>query len=173
MKKNIITRKITTEDAAAYLSLALQLDSESHFRAYEPGERPVSISGMRDYISKLLDSRNSMIFLAYSDNILCGYLEAIGGTYNRNRHSVHVNLAVLNEYAGIGAATSLFENLFNWAYVIKIHRIDLTVFTYNTPAINLYKKLGFETEGIKKDSFKVDGAFVDEYIMSKFLSTAN
>lgn len=169
MQKNIITRKIRLQDAPTYLSLSTRLDNETEFRAYEPGERPASVSVMENYISKLLSSDNNMIFLAFTGDVLCGYIEAIGGIYNRNRHSVHINLAVLREYSGIGVASLLFEDLFNWAREVKLHRIDLTVFTYNTQAINLYKKLGFETEGTKKDSFKINGTFVDELIMAKFI----
>ncbi|MHC1737447.1 MAG: N-acetyltransferase family protein [Ignavibacteriaceae bacterium] len=169
MQKNFITRKITPEDAPAYLALSTLLDNESVFRAYEPGERPASVSDMGIYIYKLLASGNSIIFLAFDGDKLCGYIEAIGGIYNRNRHSAHINLAVLKEYSGMGVASLLFQDLFCWARELKLRRIDLTVFTYNTPAINLYNKLGFETEGIKKDSFKVDGSFVDEFIMAKYL----
>lgn len=169
MQIKFITRKITPEDASEYLAFSVLLDNETVFRAYEPGERPVSLSGMEIYITNLLKSGNSMIFLAFAGDTLCGYIEAIGGFYNRNRHSVHINLAVLKQFSGMGVASLLFEDLFNWAMELKLHRIDLTVFTYNIPAINLYKKLGFETEGTKKDSFKVDGVFVDEFIMAKYL----
>ncbi len=39
--------------------------------------------------------------------------------------------------------------------------------TNNERAINLYKKFVFETEGVRKNSMKVDGKYIDEYYMAK------
>jgi RimJ/RimL family protein N-acetyltransferase len=36
---------------------------------------------------------------------------------------------------------------------------------------SLYQKMGFQVEGIKKDSLLVDGVYVDEYYMGKILNT--
>ncbi|HOJ17548.1 MAG: GNAT family N-acetyltransferase [Ignavibacteriales bacterium] len=169
MRKNIVIRQISENDAREYLELATLLDNESVYRAYEPGERNNSPATIRSYIAELLNKKNNMIFLAFYDTTLCGYLEAIGGTYKRTEHSVHINLAVLKKYQGLGMATLLFEALFEWAVNFNIHRIDLSVVTDNSPAINLYKKTGFETEGIKRHSFLVANSYMDEYLMSKII----
>lgn len=39
----------------------------------------------------------------------------------------------------------------------------------NTVAKNLYEKNGFVVEGIKKNSMIVDGEYIDEFYMAKFL----
>ncbi|OAO80482.1 hypothetical protein A0O32_1432 [Anoxybacillus flavithermus] len=41
--------------------------------------------------------------------------------------------------------------------------------TQNQAGIALYKKMGFEIEGIKKHSLLVNGRFMDEYYMAKIL----
>jgi RimJ/RimL family protein N-acetyltransferase len=38
---------------------------------------------------------------------------------------------------------------------------------HNERAIALYKKMGFEIEGTKKRSMRIDGQYVDEYYMAK------
>ena len=40
----------------------------------------------------------------------------------------------------------------------------------NKAAINMYRKFGFEIEGICKRQFKIDEKYVDEIIMGKFLT---
>jgi len=45
----------------------------------------------------------------------------------------------------------------------------LTVVTQNKAGLSLYKKMGFEIEGTKRDSLFIDGKYVDEYYMSKLL----
>ncbi|MOA52329.1 putative acetyltransferase YhhY [compost metagenome] len=54
-----------------------------------------------------------------------------------------------------------------WRLSTNIMRVELTVMTNNEFGIKLYKKMGFEIEGIKKNSMIVDDGFVDEYYMAK------
>ncbi|WP_392396641.1 MULTISPECIES: GNAT family N-acetyltransferase [Paenibacillus] len=37
----------------------------------------------------------------------------------------------------------------------------------NERAAALYKKMGFEIEGVKRNSIRMDGKYVDEYYMGK------
>jgi RimJ/RimL family protein N-acetyltransferase len=48
--------------------------------------------------------------------------------------------------------------------------MELTVMEHNQKGIRLYEKLGFEREGIKRCSVKIDGNFINEFYMSKLLS---
>jgi len=50
-----------------------------------------------------------------------------------------------------------------------LEKISLTVFSTNEAAINLYRKFGFQIEGISKRQYKIEGKYVDETIMEKFL----
>ncbi|WP_309247700.1 GNAT family N-acetyltransferase [Priestia flexa] len=63
----------------------------------------------------------------------------------------------------------LFQQLEEWAKEQQIHRLELTVVVENVIAIHLYKKIGFQIEGTKKHSLRINGQYVDEYIMSKLL----
>ena len=49
----------------------------------------------------------------------------------------------------------MFEALEEWANQKSIHRLELTVITYNTAGIALYKKMGFEIEGKKRIHYKL------------------
>jgi RimJ/RimL family protein N-acetyltransferase len=40
---------------------------------------------------------------------------------------------------------------------------------HNERGIALYKKCGFEIEGMKKKSLYIDGEWIDEYYMGKIL----
>jgi len=41
---------------------------------------------------------------------------------------------------------------------------------HNIRAIALYENCGFEREGLKRHSLRIDGTYVDEYYMSKLLA---
>lgn len=45
----------------------------------------------------------------------------------------------------------------------------MTVMTHNEVGIALYRKRGFEIEGVKRDSIYIEGQYRDEYYMAKLL----
>jgi RimJ/RimL family protein N-acetyltransferase len=47
---------------------------------------------------------------------------------------------------------------------LNLHRVQLTVFSYNQRAIALYEKLGFRREGVFREHIERDGARYDMYL---------
>ena len=47
---------------------------------------------------------------------------------------------------------------------LNLHRVQLTVFSYNQRAIALYEKLGFRREGIYREHLERDGTRFDMYL---------
>jgi RimJ/RimL family protein N-acetyltransferase len=54
-----------------------------------------------------------------------------------------------------------------WSAAAGLARLELTVHTTNLAAVAVYLRCGFEVEGRRRKSLFVDGAFVDEYLMSR------
>jgi RimJ/RimL family protein N-acetyltransferase len=165
----ILIREIREDDAEAYLALCNRLDEETNFRMYEPGERGTSPEQQRRTIRDVLAWDNSTILVAEQDGALVGCLEAYGGKFHRDRHSVYIAVGVLQAYTGKGVGTQLFIELERWALEREVHRLELTVMVDNQRAIALYQKMGFEIEGRKRHALRVDGVFMDEYLMARLL----
>ena len=53
---------------------------------------------------------------------------------------------------------------------LKLHRLDLDVYDYNPRAQNLYKKLGFKKEGIKRQHNRYNGKYRDVIYMGMLAS---
>jgi putative acetyltransferase len=49
------------------------------------------------------------------------------------------------------------------------HRLELRVATSNAAALALYRKAGFESEGLIRQSAMLDGEPIDELLMGKLL----
>lgn len=47
---------------------------------------------------------------------------------------------------------------------LNLHRVCLTVFSYNEPAIALYERLGFTREGVYREHLERDGRRYDMYL---------
>ena len=63
----------------------------------------------------------------------------------------------------------MFDYMIQWAKKSQLHRLELTVIEYNEQAVHLYKKMGFEVEGVKRNSLLIDGQYVNELYMAKLL----
>jgi RimJ/RimL family protein N-acetyltransferase len=165
----MLIREIKPDDAEKLINLIKQVESESQYMLFEPGERKMSSSEKKNRIEIMRKSDNSTIFVAEDDHQLIGYLIVIGGNAIRNKHSVYLVIGILAKYRGRGIGTKLFKQLENWAIIQKIHRLELTVVTRNEAGLKLYQKMGFEAEGTKRHSLYINGEYLDEYSMSKLL----
>jgi RimJ/RimL family protein N-acetyltransferase len=164
----LIIRPIEVSDAENFLELSKKID-ESGFMLYEPGERETTVEQQKKSIENILSEKNSIFFVAETENKLVGFIAAIGSNLKRNQHSCYLVLGVSEDYRGQGIATKLFNKLFVWAKDVGISRLGLTVIKGNTKAFNLYKKMGFVLEGEKVHSLKINGEFVNEYYLYKLL----
>jgi RimJ/RimL family protein N-acetyltransferase len=165
----MLIREIKLDDAESFVNLIKKVESESKFMLFESGERSISLEEQVKRIEVMRKSENSTILIAEEDKQLIGYLIAIGGNAKRNKHSVYLVIGVLAQYRGLGVGTQLFEQLEKWATEHDVHRLELTVVTRNETGIRLYKKMGYDIEGTKRHSLYIEGNYVDEYYMSKFL----
>lgn len=166
----ITIRPVTEMDAAALLDLQTALDQETQFMMLEPDERQTTVEEQMLRILELEAAGNSVTLVAEAEGALAGYLTAYGGSCRRVRHRVSIAVGVRQAYAGQGVGTRLFQVLEAWAPGAGISRLELTVMTHNAAGLALYRKMGFQVEGIRRHSMMVDGAFVDEYYMAKLLN---
>ncbi|MBC6975058.1 GNAT family N-acetyltransferase [Bacillus sp. Xin] len=162
-------REIQVEDAAAFLQLGKQLDEETSFMLLEPGERNMTVEQQENMIKCFIENNNSTIFVAVEGEQLVGFILANGGNVQRNKHAAAIVIGILQEYSGKGIGTDLFKEVEIWAKLHDVWRLELTVMAHNTRAQVLYKKVGFEQEGVKKASLIVGEENIDEYYMAKLL----
>jgi RimJ/RimL family protein N-acetyltransferase len=162
-------RQAEERDKENFALLIQEVESTTNFMLFGPGERKYNPEAQRKMIQSFTAEGNSTIFLAEADSGLAGYLIAKGSNAARNKHSAYLVIGIKEDHRGNGVGTKLFEELFRWGKEIQLHRLELTVMTENKAGIALYKKMGFEIEGTKKDSLVVDGQYKDEYHMAKIL----
>ena len=164
-----IIRTIQESDAENFLALCRQLDEENRFMLLEPGERKTTAEEQNQRIRDVLSQDNQALFVVEEAGLLVGYLSAAGGRFARNKGTVYIVIGILEQFTGQGLGTALFECMEQWARDRNLHRLELSVMVHNQRGVGLYKKMGFEIEGIKRDSLLVDGSYIDEYYMSKLI----
>lgn len=162
----MIIRKAVQADAEQLAELMKHVE-ESNYMLFEPGERKTTSQQLQKRLVAM--GHKSIVIVAEEEMELKGYLFAINEEINRKQHSVYVAVGIRQGVRGKGIGTKLFLALEKWANEKKLHRIELTVLEHNESAIALYIKMGFEVEGIKRDSLLIDGKHVNELYMSKLL----
>lgn len=71
-------------------------------------------------------------------------------------------------YWGKGYGKEALKLLINFAFnSLNLHMLYLEVFSYNENATKMYEKLGFNQDGILRQSKYQDGQYYDKIIMSK------
>lgn len=166
-----VYRKLKVEEAKDFWDLMNQMDDETKYMLYEPGERKEKFDNLafvEHLISESLEEKNFLL-VAEENQKLLGYILAQRTNLNRIRHTAYIVVGLLQHYTNKGIGTEFFQQLEVWAREKKVVRLELTVVCENEIAKRLYEKSGFEIEGIKKSSIFAYGKFLDEYYMAKII----
>ncbi|KAF8990218.1 acyl-CoA N-acyltransferase [Cyathus striatus] len=79
----------------------------------------------------------------------------------KNREA-SLGIALLPQFWGKGYGTEAMKFFIDYAFrTLGMHRVSLDVNNANWRAVELYKKLGFITEGVKRQSIWTDGTWTD------------
>ena len=162
----IAVRRAVPEDAASLVALRRTLFAETSLLLWEPAEFTSGAEDEARLIERFSERTNSLLLVALADQHMVGFLAAMGGERNRLRHSALIALGVLRAHWSKGAGSALLSEVVAWAPGAGIKRLELTVHTSNERALRLYRRHGFEVEGTRRCSLRVDGTYVDEYLMS-------
>ncbi|WP_226670002.1 GNAT family N-acetyltransferase [Metabacillus litoralis] len=156
-------------DAKKLSQLRLQIDGETEYLDRERGEHYIDESGFKMIIKDDTDSENNLFLVSEVDGAIVGFSRCVGNTLKRTSHKVEFGVCVLKEYWGYAIGKNLLKESLNWADQNGIEKVNLSVLETNDKAIKLYKKHGFEVEGIlKKDKLLSDGNYYHTIIMGRF-----
>jgi RimJ/RimL family protein N-acetyltransferase len=167
---NVVIRRAAVSDAAQLVVLRRALFAETSFLMWEPAEFVATAVEEAAFIERLAGQTNSLLLIAFAHGRTVGFLAAIGGERNRLRHSALLALGVLRAHWSQGVASRMIDEAVSWAPGAGIKRLELTVHTAHDRAIALYQRHGFEIEGTRRSSLRVDGVYTDEYLMSLITS---
>ena len=161
-------RRLTGDDVDAYRAIrleALTVSPESYGSSPESFARhaPADIAAMLD----------RMAFFGVVDAGALGGIVAYGrDSGERERHRGWIYQVYLKPaLRGTGTGLAMLEAAVDHARgeVIQLH---LMVGAHNAPAIRLYEKAGFKTYGTDPRCLYVNGRYIDEHMMVRFLDEA-
>jgi len=169
MSKSASIRPAEAIDAQSMLELFEALDSETEFMFFEPGERTTTKQQQVERIEHSMDNEYSVLRVAELGNQIVGFAAGFSSVGVRNRHVLTLVVGVRKEFWRSGIGAKLMIAMEEWAVANHKRKLELTVMCDNIQAIALYSCLGFDKEGIKRRSVRLQDRYVDEFHMGKLL----
>ena len=165
--KELIVRSLTEDDAEAMISLMKMADTETRFLSREIGEFNYSAEQEKEVILARGKDANAFWIVGEVDGKIVANCDTSGVSgKQRYRHRAEIAIVVLKEYWGLGIGKILMSQSIAWCKNKNFEQLELGVLSGNQRAMALYKSLGFENFGIKKNAIKYqDGSYADEHIM--------
>ncbi|KEO83254.1 hypothetical protein EL26_11225 [Tumebacillus flagellatus] len=163
---NVLTlRCALVEDAAMTLDYLRLVSGETDNLTFRPEEFNTTLERQSQVIEEW-GGRGGLYLLGLVDGELASVLTFEPRSKSRTAHAGEFGLTVRQSFWGLGIATEMVQALIDWAHGTgRIRKIDLHVRTDNDAAIAVYKKLGFQNEGLITRGMLIDGVFYDFYHM--------
>ncbi len=161
-------RSAAEQDAAELSGLRWQIDGETENLERLQGEEFIDVEGFTGMIRADTEASRNLFLVAEVQGRLIGFARCQGNSLSRNAHKVEFGICILQEFWGYGIGYNLLQQATSWADANGVVKISLTVLETNGPAISLYRKFGFETEGVlKKDKLLADGTYYSTLMMGR------
>lgn len=127
---------------------------------------PMSLYELKPMIEDVKKSPDKFIFAVR--NTSNGEFIGVTGFENIlwNNGVATIYIGIGNEsYRGVGIGREALSLTIEFGFEeLNLHRIQLTVLSYNTPAIKLYEKVGFKREGTYREFIHRDNKRYDMYL---------
>ncbi|MDR7313844.1 GNAT family N-acetyltransferase [Brevibacillus nitrificans] len=163
-------RSAAPSDAEELSGLRVKIDGETENLDREPGEAFIDTSGFEQIIQMDAQLPRNLFLVAVVGDQLVGYSRCEGTYLTRFAHKAEFGVCICKAYWGYGIGKNLLKQSLAWADSNGIKKMTLNVLQTNEKAIQLYKKLGFEVEGVwKHDRLLSDGNYYHTVVMGRFV----
>ena len=127
---------------------------------------PKTEAALAQWIDDTNRATDTFLFAARSldNDQLIGYVELDGILWPHRVSGISIAIGEAKQW-GKGYGSEVMQLVLQFAFdELNLHRIQLTVFSYNERAIALYEKLGFQREGVHREHLQRDGKRYDMYL---------
>lgn len=155
-------------DAEALVRLAEAVSAEPEGWLISTNGEWRSVGDERRYLKALRRYPHAAVFVAERkhDGAIVGRLSLSRDTHPASAHVADLGLMVAHDSRRQGVGLALLDAAVAWARDTRVRKLELHVFPWNEPAINLYERFGFEREGFRKAHYARGGEFADAILMA-------
>lgn len=155
-------RRLSTADA---FSMAMLMRDPEVYRNVFDLPHPV-MGDWQNTLSRLGPNDHWLCAIADDELVAWGSL-AVHADMAR-RHTAQLGVVVARAWWGRRVGSALMRELLNLADDwLNLQRVELSVFTGNARAVELYERHGFAIEGTQRALALREGRYTDAYLMSR------
>jgi RimJ/RimL family protein N-acetyltransferase len=125
-----------------------------------------SVRDERRYVKTVQRHPDAAVFVAEDDGLVLARLSLARDPHPASRHVADLGLMVAEGARRKGVGRMLLAEAVTWARRSGVRKLELHVFPWNEPALQLYESFGFEREGYRKRHYERDGEYVDAILMA-------
>jgi RimJ/RimL family protein N-acetyltransferase len=128
-----------------------------------------SVADERRYLRAVGRHADAAVLVAVDADRIIGRLSLARDPHPSSSHVADLGLMVAASHRRRGVGRALLSAAVNWARRAAVTKLELHVFPWNEPAIQLYEAFGFEREGLRRRHYLRDGVAVDALLMAYHL----
>jgi RimJ/RimL family protein N-acetyltransferase len=163
-------RKVEKEDAQSMIDFYNVVGGETDFLSFGKNEFKKEREEYEAYIETVSKEENSIMLLATIDSKIVSIATINSSQKERTKHVGTLGIVISEKYTGLGLGKILMNELIDFAKQNgTTQKISLVTREDNVVAIELYKKLGFEVEGVLKKDNMINGQYYDTIAMGLFV----
>ncbi len=103
-------------------------------------------------------------------NNIIGQCEISNSDWDAGLHVGNLGIIVTEKYRDLGIGTNLIDLAIKESKKLNNkEKIILSCFSTNKRALHIYKKMGFEMIGVRKNQFYMDSKYYDEVLMDLWI----
>lgn len=111
------------------------------------------------------NAKEDDFFIIENYNQKIGYFRTSNDSFENK--SIMIGADIHPKFQGNGFSKESYRIFLKKMFEEKCkNKVHLEVLSFNHRAINLYKKIGFKVEGVKRQEILRDGKFIDSILMS-------
>ena len=144
--RTVRLRFLSTKDEERLFKMFSSMSNE----ALKWSRAPYTLDMIKRWIANIPES---IPIVAECDDRIVGYASIFKFPDQSRKGIGDIVIYLHQDFHNVGLGTTMTERLIRLATKDNMHRISLSVVKENTPALALYRKFGFQIEGICKDAF--------------------
>ena len=170
MSRDFIVRPADPGDAEALTRLAEAVSGEPEAWLISADGDWRSVGDERRYLKAVRRYPHAAVFVEErNDGAIIGRLSLARDSHPASMHVADLGLMVAKDARRHGVGKALLAAAVDWARGSGVRKLELHVFPWNEPAIQLYERFGFEREGLRKRHYSRAGEYVDAILMAYFV----
>ena len=162
-------REVRIEDIEKFNDLLNSICKERLYLGFLDG---IPLEEHRSFVKNVIRKDLPQV-MAVSNSEVVGWCDVLPNSVKGFTHTGQLGMGVAKTYRSQGLGSKLLSSCLEAARLYGLEKVELEVYTDNTPACRLYEQHGFFVEGLKSKSRKIDGKYQDIQLMGLWLNAEN